>query len=264
MSGLVRTKSGAFKARKELALGHVTGANRVQIVNGPTTHAPGCPSRSPACLYPAEYAHYFLPGDQVIISERHGAFMCATKITATGTGESGWLPADAVAYDKVEPVADDWLGHWHYSDTSASGMWRVESDITVKAGKGRTLQIEGAAKDTVKQVGGNRDGAIKGDVTPSAGDRMNFTINKCEVWVRRFGPWLIVSDNGFCPDFPTRASFSGGLYAPAVTPLRKRPCGSPMTFPHPRHCVHAAPGQRLRGPRREGPALSAGAGPAPR
>jgi hypothetical protein len=103
-----------------LALGHVTAANRVQIVNGPTTHAPGCPSRSPACLESAEYAHYFLPGDQVIISARHGAFICATNITGTGSAQSGWLPADAATSDQVEPVAptDDWLGHWRHSYTT--------------------------------------------------------------------------------------------------------------------------------------------------
>jgi hypothetical protein len=158
--GVVSSAAPVLWENPVLALGHVTAATCVQIVNGPTTHAPGCPSRSPACLDRAEYAHYFLPGDQVIISARHGTFNCATNITATGSAQSGWLPADAVAPDQAEPVApaDDWLGHWHHSYAPTSTKWRAESDITVKAEKAGALWIESAAKDPDMS-----DGAIKRD-----------------------------------------------------------------------------------------------------
>jgi hypothetical protein len=175
-----------------LALGHVTSAaNRVHFVKD-ARDQPGCPSRAPACADTA----YLVPGDRVIILARHDAFICATNINAKGGALSGWLPADAVASDQAEPVAlaDDWLGHWHYSDADTPpGIWHAESDITVKAGKAGALWIEGAAKATAAG-----DAAIKGDVT-LAGDRLSFTSGACTVWMQRLGPWLIVSDDTLCP-----------------------------------------------------------------
>jgi hypothetical protein len=47
-------------------------------------------------------------------------------------------------------------------------------------------------------------------VTPPAGDRLNFTISGCKVWMRPFGPRLIVSDYGLCPGgYSQKATFSG-------------------------------------------------------
>jgi hypothetical protein len=93
-----------------LALGHVTSV--IHPVKGSESHA--CPSRAPVCAKP----HYLVPGDRVIISARHDAFVCATYINAKGADRSDWLPADAVAEadDKAEPVAlADWLGHWRHT-----------------------------------------------------------------------------------------------------------------------------------------------------
>jgi hypothetical protein len=153
---------------------------------------PGCPSRAPAC---AERA-YLVPGDRVIISARRDAFICATYINAEGGDRSGWLPADAVADDKAEPVAvADWLGEWSRGD---------ETSIMVKASKAGVLRIEGV-------VGGIGPAAsIKSDVTP-ASDRLSFTdrgdAEGCKVWMQRVGPWLMVIDDHQCGGF--LVTFSG-------------------------------------------------------
>jgi hypothetical protein len=85
-----------------LALSHATStADRLHFVKNPNTSIQRtCPSRAPACADPDDH----MPGEQVVISARHGAFICATNISVTGSAQSGWLPADAVASDQAEPV----------------------------------------------------------------------------------------------------------------------------------------------------------------
>ena len=188
-----------------LVLGHITSGTAIVHFIKDATAQPGCPSRAPAC---AERA-YLVPGDRVIVSARRDAFVCATYINAKSIDRSGWLPADAVADDKAEPVAPaDWLGKWS----------RVEADITVKAGKASALEIQGdatfGAKDPARvKRGAVNEGEIAGDVTP-AGDRLSFAMGDgatlpvdkgdefgCKVWMRRVGPWLIVNDNNNCGGF---------------------------------------------------------------
>jgi hypothetical protein len=182
-----------------LALGHVTSAaSRVHVVKGSTSQV-GCPSRAPGCAEPG----YLVPGDRVIISKRHDAFICATYTSAKGNDLSDWRPADAVAEDKAEPVAlADWLGHWHLSNDAHDGNAYDEGDITVKAGKAGALRIEGAANDRINgRVNVMPPSAIKSDET-LAGDRLSFIIDingatlpvdkgddsDCKVWMQRLRP----------------------------------------------------------------------------
>jgi hypothetical protein len=173
-----------------LAFGHVTSAaNRIHFVKGAMAESPDCPSRAPACVRP----DYLVPGDRVVIisDHRYDAFICVLYIDAKGGAGSSWLPADAVADDKAEPVAlADWLGHWHYKN---EGRWPRENDITVKAGNAGALRIEGVAKDLVDRETSATPTTIKSDVTP-AGDRLKFSSSRCKVWMQRVGPWLIVKD----------------------------------------------------------------------
>jgi hypothetical protein len=80
-----------------LLLGHVTSST--PPVEDSSTH--GCPSRAPVCAKSEDLE----PGHRVILSGRHDAFVCATYIDVKGVDRSDWLPADAVAFDKAEPVA---------------------------------------------------------------------------------------------------------------------------------------------------------------
>jgi hypothetical protein len=200
-----------LSANPSLVLGHVTaGAARVHFVKDALAQ-PGCPDRTPAY---AERA-YLVPGDRVILAMRRDAFICATYINAKGGDGSGWLPADAVAYDKAAPAAlSDWIGKWS----------RVEADITMKAGKAGALLIEGnatyGAKDPDRvRRGAVNSGTIDGEVIP-AGDRLSFAMGdnatlpvdkggefSCKVWMQRIGRWLVVNDNNNCGGF--NVSFRG-------------------------------------------------------
>jgi hypothetical protein len=194
-----------------LAAGRVTsGAARFHFIKDAVAQA-GCPNGTPAC---AERA-YLVPGDRVIVSMKRDAFVCVTYFNAKGIDRSGWLPADAVAYDKPEPAAlAGWLGKWS----------RTEAEIRVKPGKAGALSIEGEATYGTLDPGRVKRGAvnsgeISGEVTP-AGDRLSFAVGDnatlpvdkggefaCKVWMQRVGPWLIVDDNNSCGGF--NVSFRG-------------------------------------------------------
>jgi hypothetical protein len=200
-----------LSAHPAVVLGHITsGAPRVPFIKDASMQ-PGCPNATPAC---AERA-YLVPGDRVIVTAKRDAFACATYINAKGGDRSGWLPLDAVAYDKPEPVAAaDWLGKWS----------RTEADIRVKPGKAGALVINGDATFGAHDPGRVKRGAVNSgeiaaDVT-LAGDRLSFAMGDdatlpvdkggefvCKVWMQRVGPWLIVNDNGNCGGF--NVSFRG-------------------------------------------------------
>jgi hypothetical protein len=191
-----------ISANPNLTVGHIpSGAAQVHFVKDGLME-PGCPNQTPACTDKA----YLVPGDRVILSARADAFVCATYLNARGGVRTGWLPANAVAYDEAKPLAlSDWLGKWSM----------VEAEITMKAGKTGALLIEGnatwGAQDPARvKRGGVNVGMIAGEVTP-AGERLSFAMGDsatlpvdkggefdCKVWMRRLGPWLIVDDNGNC------------------------------------------------------------------
>jgi hypothetical protein len=195
-----------------LALGHVTSAaDRVHFVKE-AAEQPGCPSRAPACT---EHA-YLVPGDRVIISARRGAFLCATYINAEGGARLGWLPADAVADDKAEPVAlADWLGHWRHKGGADEG------DIAVKAGNAGALRIEGSTtaggNDPISVERGDiYTDAIEGDVTrPPELHRPRERLQDVDAAPRR----MAGRPRGQ-PMRRNRRHVSRGLYAAAMTPLR--------------------------------------------
>jgi len=200
----------ALSANPSLTAGHIASSElRVHFMKDGRT--PGCPNQTPAC---AERA-YLVSRDRLIVSRRRDAFVCATHVNAKAFEWSGWLPAAAVAYDNEKPIASaDWLGRWI----------RVEAEINAKAGKAGVLLIKGEATygagdpDRVKR-GGVNTGTIEGEVMP-AGDSLSFAMTgdatlpvdkgdefDCQVWMRRFGSWLIVNDNSHCGGL--NVTFSG-------------------------------------------------------
>jgi hypothetical protein len=205
-------------------LGHVTSAaNRVHFVMT-AKERPGCPSRASACEADPIGRPDVVPGERVIISGLRDAFICATTVTYQGGKRPGWLPADAVASDKAEPIAlADWLGRWHHSRDIYSGndnkIQSYDGDITVKVGKAGALQIEGAARDTAALAA-----AINSEVTP-AGDRLSFSSDSggCKVLMQRLGSWLIVNDDKQCGGGDRQNATFDGVYtrvvADGVTPI---------------------------------------------
>jgi hypothetical protein len=180
--------------------GHISSkATRVHFVKDFLTQH-GCPDQTPACVDKA----YLVPGDRLIVTKRFDAFICAIYLNPKGNPRIGWLPADAVAYDTVKPIAlTDWVGKWSWKWSYGDG----DIDIGVAEGKTGTLSIFGVGTSNLLH-----EGQIWGEVAPT-GDRLSFAMgddgttlpyekggeSDCKIQMQRLGPWLIVNDEGFCP-----------------------------------------------------------------
>jgi len=171
-----------------------------------------CPNSSEECRAGA----YLVPGDQIGLGRRNGAFVCAEFVDAKGRSRSGWLLASDVA--SPAPVAlADWIGSWS----------REEATITIKtASKAGALSIEGLATfggsdpERVRR-GAVNSGEIEGLAIPNGAD-LSFTMGGngvtlpleqgegCKVWIGRLGRFNLVSDNSGCGGL--NVSFSG-VYA---------------------------------------------------
>ncbi|KQQ14821.1 hypothetical protein ASF53_08215 [Methylobacterium sp. Leaf123] len=186
-----------------LGFGRITATGRTAFVKDGLEKR-GCPDASAECRERA----YLVTGDPVILGERRGGYLCASYRGAKGDlARTGWIPADAVAAEPPAPVTlDDWLGIW----TQAEGRIQVK-----RGNKPGTLSIAGDATwgaGSPEQVarGSVHLGEMSGTVTPKGdsasfamGDKGTLPVEKgdettCKVWLRRFGPWLVVEDNLAC------------------------------------------------------------------
>jgi hypothetical protein len=194
---------GPLKDRPVLALARVRGAKpRSYFVKGASA-AEGCPAAAEAC----RDRSYLVPGDAVIAGTVRGAFTCVDYPGAEGADRAGWMASADLRPEPAPPVsAPDWPGRWR----------RDEADITIRPADGKRLLIHGDATfgahdpDRVKR-GGVNVGEIAGRAAPDgaglAFDMRSDTVSlpveqggadECKVWMRRLGPYLLVSDNRNC------------------------------------------------------------------
>lgn len=161
------------------------------VLNG--HEAVGCPSEDARC----HDVSYLVPGDQVVLGSTNGGFVCASFVDAKAYLHVGWLPSRALAPEPAPTVnLSDWIGHWV----------AMESDVTIKpAAKPGALSISGDATwggfdpERVKN-GAVNTGEIAGLASPSGPTlALDETTNSdCKVWMRRLGPYLLVSDTSNC------------------------------------------------------------------
>jgi hypothetical protein len=216
---------GPLSEVSKSSLGRISaGVARTYFVkNG--SDAKGCPNATDACRAKA----FLVPGDRVILKQTVGAFVCADFIgTKRIQSRPGWLPASAIVPETPPPITlADWLGKWS----------QVEATITFKPGsKAGTLSISGDATwgsldpERVK-LGAIHVGNIEGTTSPNGAD-LSFAMGEngtlpvdkggesdCKVWMRRLGPYLLVSDNNNCGGM--NVSFSG-IYSRNAAPPQGR------------------------------------------
>lgn len=194
---------GPLKDRPTLALARVGAASPRSYFIKDASSAKGCPGPSDACRDKS----YLVPGDRVVAGAVQGAFTCVDYVGAGGSDRAGWIATADLKPEPAPPVAAaDWLGRWH----------RDEADITIKPADGKRLLVHGDATfgahdpGRVKR-GGVNVGEIAGRVAPDGADlafdmqsdAVTLPVEKgdeadCKVWMRRLGPYLIVSDDRNC------------------------------------------------------------------
>jgi hypothetical protein len=195
---------GSLAENSEVSLGRVNAdAPRTYFVRN-RADAGECPNASAKCRAKS----YFVPGDRVILSRTNGAFVCVNFTDTKGVPRPTWLPASAVDREvSSSPAFADWVGEWT----------EVESKIELRpSGKAGALSISGEATwgsldpERVKS-GGVHIGSIEGVAAPVGGvlsfamgeNDVTLPVDKgkdgdCKVWMRRLGPYLLVSDNNNC------------------------------------------------------------------
>ena len=194
---------GSLAGNPELSLGRINAnAPRTYFVRN-RAEASDCPSAAAKC----QGKSYFVPGDRVILSRTNGPFVCVDFTDAKGVLRPTWAPASAIDREVAPPpTLADWYGEWA----------EVESKIVLKpSAKAGALSISGEATwgaldpERVK-AGAVHIGSIEGVAAPvgaalsfAMGDNVTLPVDKaqdsdCKVWMRRLGPYLLVSDNNNC------------------------------------------------------------------
>ena len=107
-NGLFASEQSEFKLAK-------VGGNwtaRIHFLNDDD----GCPSPEVKC----ETKRYLITGDQVVVSRKYGAWVCAWYQPRKGSETVGWLPADklVMSASSVRPAVESWIGLWKYAGKS--------------------------------------------------------------------------------------------------------------------------------------------------
>ena len=155
-----------------------------------------CPAETEACQRKA----WLVPGDLVLTGRTSGPFTCVAYQSPNDKKQvwtNGWIRSASlspVAPSHARRLAD-WTGTWAHAG----------GEITIRERKSK-LQIEG--EHTTPAAGGAHSGVIGAEASPD-GDILAFAEDgttpfaqaqegDCQVRIQRFGPLLVVEDNGNC------------------------------------------------------------------
>jgi hypothetical protein len=188
----------------ELSLGRINARSPRTYFVANRAEAGDCPSAAAKCRKPS----YLAPGDRVIVSRANGAFACVDFIDAKRIPHPGWLPAGAVDREVTSPpTLTDWSGAWseieariRLKPSSKAGALAISGEATwggldperIKSGAVHIGSIEGVAAPVGASLSfamGDNDATLPVDQGKDA---------DCKVWMRRLGPYLLVSDNKNC------------------------------------------------------------------
>jgi hypothetical protein len=153
----------------------------------------------------------------VIVSGTRKGFACTTYVNAKGLARSDWLPVAALRMETEPPAVRmaDWIGTWT----------APEQQITIKAGRGGSLDVDGDATfgaldpERVKRGAVNM-GQVSGTAKPEGAilafamgdDDKTLPFDKggefdCRIRLRLVGSFLLAEDNRQCGG--GNLSFSG-------------------------------------------------------
>lgn len=205
---------GLFSPETSVALARVaTTESRLNFVAGADARRPNCPSTATDCTLNA----YLVPGDEVLVAEADGPYLCATFKSQRGVETSGWLPRTALQIAPTSPApASGW-----------AGTWRRDRDATIVLKSGR----DGVAVTGSASFGGDdpdkvKRGAVQSGELDGTGRPRGHTLalgydpaqavhsapedvsrEACAARLRLFGRYLIVEDNRGCGG--VNVSFTG-------------------------------------------------------
>jgi hypothetical protein len=204
---------GFFDASKKLTLVRIESKSpKVNFVAGPSKKAPNCPSSDAACRLKA----FVTPGDEALIEASDATFVCATYVSARGTGTTGLLPRQAIQTVTPDSSAGaKWDGVWRRAEAkivlksrgdvvkiSGSATYGAEDAERVKRGAVNLGELDGEAKPRGNTLALGYDPDRSADLpNPEAAK------DSCAARLVLYGRYLVVEDNLGCGGM--NVSFSG-------------------------------------------------------
>jgi hypothetical protein len=145
----------------------------------------GCPKYDVKC----ELKSYLVTRDQVLVSRRHGSWICGWYQPRKGSETVGWLPADKLVMSAPlrPPTLKNWIGMWKYGKQSL--------DIR-RDGKTGFLKVKGYAVWEGAR-GNTHVGGIEAVAQPQ-GDELALVEEECRVKLKLVGDYLVARDNSEC------------------------------------------------------------------
>lgn len=145
----------------------------------------GCPNYDVKC----EMKSYLITRDQVLVSRRHGSWICGWYQPRKGSETVGWLPADKLVMSAPlrPPTLKNWIGMWKYGKQSL--------DIR-RDGKTGFLKVKGYAVWEGAR-GNTHVGGIEAVAQPQ-GDELALVEEECRVKLKLVGDYLVARDNSEC------------------------------------------------------------------
>jgi hypothetical protein len=145
----------------------------------------GCPSPEVKC----ETKRYLITGDQVVVSRKFGAWICAWYQPRRGSETVGWLPADKLVMLAL-PAAhatQRWTGLWKYGEKTLDIQRTAKPDF---------LKVTGHA--VWEGVGANAHvGGVEAVAQPQ-GNELILVEEECRVALKLVGDYIVASDNSGC------------------------------------------------------------------
>jgi hypothetical protein len=144
-----------------------------------------CPNYTVKC----EMKSYLITGDEVLVSRKHGQWICGWYQPKKGGETVGWLLADklAVSDAPARPPLKNWLGVWKYERQS----------LTIRReGRSNSLKVKGYAiwEGTGENV---HVGGIEAVAQPQ-GNELVLVEEECRVSLKLVGDYLVAKDNSGC------------------------------------------------------------------
>lgn len=176
-------RNGLFPSLETFNLANVTGDRRTRTYF--FSDDDDCPSRAAKC----KTRSYLIAGDQVLVSRRYGAWICAWYQPRKGDEKVGWLLADRldISPQADPPALESWLGLWKYDDQSLNIR---------RAGKTGFLTVKGDA--LWHGLGDNVHVGSVNAVAQPQGNELILVEEECRVTLKLVGDYLIASDNSEC------------------------------------------------------------------
>lgn len=132
---------------------------------------------------------YVLKGDELLVFETEGAFVCAAFVSRKGDFTSGWLKSDVLTlHDVTAPKLEDWLGDWN------STKWQ---NLTLSKGKQPGwIHVSGEAYWAMNEENA-RNGALHEGGVDGEGPLENGQVGFTQMNDESYKPWSEVAKDAY-------------------------------------------------------------------